>query len=54
MFTAVATLFQQFGRVTRRQNSGQHKNCIKSHEAKRPLEFIGGKYGCAGEDQQQL
>jgi hypothetical protein len=32
----------------------QHKNCIKTHEAKWPLNFIGGKYDCAGESQLQL
>jgi hypothetical protein len=28
--------------------------CIKTPEAKCLLEFMGGKYDCAGEDQQQL
>jgi hypothetical protein len=27
---------------------------IKTHEAKWPLEFINGKYDCAGDSQQQL
>jgi hypothetical protein len=27
--------------VTRKQNGGHHQNCIKSHETKWPLEFIG-------------
>jgi hypothetical protein len=46
----------QFNRPTdrRRENNGQNKNCIKLHEAKWQLEFMGGKYDCAGEDQQQL
>jgi hypothetical protein len=30
------------------------KNCSKTHEAKWPLGFIGGKYDYAGESQQQL
>jgi hypothetical protein len=58
MFTVVATIFQQiltaqWGRSRRRQKIGHHKNCIKTHEAKWPLDSIGGKYDCAGEDQQQ-
>jgi hypothetical protein len=44
----------QWGRIRRRHNNGHHKNCIQTHEAKWPLEFIGGKYDCAGEAQQQL
>jgi hypothetical protein len=59
MFTVVATVLQQnlsaqWGRVRRRQNNGHHKNCIKTREADWWLEFIGGKYDCAGESQQQL
>lgn len=30
------------------------KNCINTHEAKWLLDFIGGIYDCAGEDQQGL
>jgi hypothetical protein len=30
------------------------KVVLKTHATKWPLEFIGGKYNCAGEDQQQL
>jgi hypothetical protein len=30
------------------------KVVLKSLAAKWPLEFIGGKYDCAGGDQQQL
>jgi hypothetical protein len=44
----------QWGEVRRRQNNIHHKNCIKTDEAKWPLEFTGGKYNCAGKDQQQL
>jgi hypothetical protein len=44
----------QCGRVWRRQNNDHLKNCIKTHEAKWPLDFIGGKYERAGEGQQQL
>jgi hypothetical protein len=43
----------QCGRV-RRQNNDHHNNYIKTHEAKWPLVFLGGKYDCAGEDQHQL
>jgi hypothetical protein len=27
------------------ENGGHYKNCLKSHEAKWPLEFIGGSFG---------
>jgi hypothetical protein len=30
------------------------ENCLKTHEAKWPAEFIRGKYDCTGEGQQQL
>jgi hypothetical protein len=36
------------------QLNGHPKNCIKIREAKRPLDFIGRKYNCAGEGQQQF
>jgi hypothetical protein len=59
MFTVVETVFQQImtelsGAELEEQNNGHHKNCIKTHEAKWPLEFIGGKYDCAGQGQQQM
>jgi hypothetical protein len=42
----------QRGRVRRRQNNGRHKYCTKTHEEKWPLDFISGKYDCAGDDHQ--
>jgi hypothetical protein len=35
------------------ENNGHHNNCIKTHEAKWPLEFVGDIYDCAGEGQPQ-
>jgi hypothetical protein len=35
--------------VNDNKGKGHHKNCIKTYEAKWSLEFIGGKYDCAGE-----
>jgi hypothetical protein len=59
VFEVVATIFQQImaeliGTEVEEENNGHHKNCIKNHETKWPLEFIGGKYDCASEGQQQL
>jgi hypothetical protein len=59
MLTVVAMICQeimtaQWGRVRRSQNNGHHKNFTKTHEAKLSLDFLGGKYDCIGEDQQQL
>jgi hypothetical protein len=42
----------QWGRIRRWQNTGSQKSCWNS--LKLPLEFIGGKYDCTGEGQQQL
>jgi hypothetical protein len=44
----------QWGRVRRRQNNGNQKNYIKTHEAKWPLEFIRNKYDCTDESQHEL
>jgi hypothetical protein len=33
---------------SKKKNNGYHKNYTKTHEAKWLLEFIGGKYDCAG------
>jgi hypothetical protein len=44
----------QWGRVRRRQNNGIHKNFIKTHEAKWPLNFLGSRYDSFGQGQQQL
>jgi hypothetical protein len=60
MFKVVATVFQQV--MTELNGAGSEedkimaitKNCIKIHEAKWPLEFIGGKHDCIGEGQQHL
>jgi hypothetical protein len=46
-FTAVATAFQQIttelsGAESEEDRNGYHRNSIKTHEAKWPLEFIGG------------
>jgi hypothetical protein len=46
MFRVVTMVFQQVmtelnGAETEEDNSGHHKNCIKTHEAKWLLEFIG-------------
>jgi hypothetical protein len=59
MLKVVTTIFQQimtaqWDRVRKRQNNGHHKICIKIHEAKWPLDFIGDKCDCVGEGQPQL
>jgi hypothetical protein len=58
MFKVVATIFQQIMTELNEAEPEEDrivaiaKNCIKIHVAKWPLGFLGGKYDCAGEDQE--
>jgi hypothetical protein len=45
----IVTVVQQFmvkfiGAMSWEENTGDYKNCLKFHEAKWPLDFIGGSY----------
>jgi hypothetical protein len=49
MFKVVTTIYQQTSvGPSENNNNDCHENRIKSREAKWLLEFIGGKYDCAG------
>jgi hypothetical protein len=59
MLKVVSTLFQQIMTELNGVESEDRimtitKKCIKTHEAKGPMVFIGGKYDCADLGQKQF